>query len=435
MEQKTIGKFITALRKANGMTQKDLAEQLNVSDKTVSRWERDEGTPDLSVIPVIAEIFGVTCDELLRGERKSPTERSDVSEESEMTPKGEKQLQRLLKSTLSQYQSRTYIAMGISGVGMIVALICNLAFLKAVLGFLFGAIFFVASIVCQAVFVNRAYLSVEDTGMELRDILLFKQKVVWLAEKSIGLTVAFIGFTLPLISMDAYVGLSADNMFLFGIVGAAVFLLLYAVVLYFLNVRFLIKEVYSLNEKAEKKYWYNHKLIGKCTGILAVVLAITFVAHQAATTIWGPFSIMEGTTFHDYDSFVAFMEQDIKVEPKEQFAGGTTAIDQAAPEEAIPGTTTYYDQYGNEISEEEAFHRTLEDIDGNVVCEYQDRNESVVSMRYTPKEGTVLPITVHTQDELDEAREVAAIRHVIFAGVYGVEVIAMLLIYLKKREK
>lgn len=54
MEKKTIGGFIAALRKANGMTQKDLAERLNVSDKTVSRWERDEGAPDLSVIPVIA---------------------------------------------------------------------------------------------------------------------------------------------------------------------------------------------------------------------------------------------------------------------------------------------------------------------------------------------------------------------------------------------
>ena len=65
MEKKTIGGFISALRKANGMTQKDLAERLNVSDKSVSRWECDEGSPDLSLIPVIAEIFGVTCDELL----------------------------------------------------------------------------------------------------------------------------------------------------------------------------------------------------------------------------------------------------------------------------------------------------------------------------------------------------------------------------------
>lgn len=86
MEKKTIGSFIAALRKANGMTQKNLAERLNVSDKTVSRWERDDGAPDLAVIPVIAEIFGVTCDELLRGERKQLTECAEEAEEMKTTP-------------------------------------------------------------------------------------------------------------------------------------------------------------------------------------------------------------------------------------------------------------------------------------------------------------------------------------------------------------
>lgn len=57
MEKKTIGGFIAALRKANGMTQKDLAERLNVSDKTVSRWERDDGAPDLAAIPLKARCF------------------------------------------------------------------------------------------------------------------------------------------------------------------------------------------------------------------------------------------------------------------------------------------------------------------------------------------------------------------------------------------
>ena len=71
MEKKTIGKWIAILRKANGMTQKELAEKLFVSDKTVSRWERDECDPDLALIPVIADIFGITTDELLRGERKN----------------------------------------------------------------------------------------------------------------------------------------------------------------------------------------------------------------------------------------------------------------------------------------------------------------------------------------------------------------------------
>ncbi len=44
--EKTLGKFICELRKAKGMKQKELADLLNVSDKTISRWERDESAPD-----------------------------------------------------------------------------------------------------------------------------------------------------------------------------------------------------------------------------------------------------------------------------------------------------------------------------------------------------------------------------------------------------
>ena len=79
MEKKTIGKFISALRKANGMTQKELGEKLFVSDKTVSRWECDECTPELSLIPSIAEIFGITTDELLCGERNNPDRKAIYS--------------------------------------------------------------------------------------------------------------------------------------------------------------------------------------------------------------------------------------------------------------------------------------------------------------------------------------------------------------------
>ena len=49
MERKTIGGFIAALRRATGMTQKELAEKLNVSDKTVSRWERENRTPQIAM--------------------------------------------------------------------------------------------------------------------------------------------------------------------------------------------------------------------------------------------------------------------------------------------------------------------------------------------------------------------------------------------------
>ena len=432
MEKKTIGGFIAALRKANGMTQKDLAERLNVSDKTVSRWERDDGAPDLAAIPAIAEIFGVTCDELLRGERKSPTERAEVTEEIETTPKAEKQRQRLLKSTLSQYKNRTYIAMGVSVVGMIVALVCNLAFLKAILGFFLGAIFFAASIVCQAVFVNKAFFSVEDAGLDANVLSDYKRKVIGLAEKSIGLTVAFIGFTFPLILVDAYMGLGSDSLLIWGSMGAAVFLLIYAVVLYFLNASLLKKGVYSLSEKEAAVYRRNHKLKRTCTIVLVILLAVTFVGHQFATSIWGPYSIMEGTTFEDYDSFIEYMEQDVPASPTYNDSHKESAA-VPVPEEQI-GTPTYYDEYGNEISEEEALTSRLKDKNGNVVCEYVHRR-SFVSLRYTPKDGTVLPITVCTEDDLQEARQVAAVRHVIFGAAYCVECLAVVLIYFKKRAK
>ena len=345
MEKKTIGGFIAALRKANGMTQKDLAERLHVSDKTVSRWERDDGAPDLAVIPVIAEIFGVSCDELLRGERKPPAERAEPAEQSESVPKAEKQRQRLLKLTLSQYKSRTYIAMGVSVLGVIAALICDLAFLKAVLGFFLGAVFFAASVVCQAVFVNRAFFSVEDAGLEESALSGFKRNVIRAAERSIGLTAALLGFTLPLLLADAYVGLSPDSLLLWGAVGAAALLLVYAVVLYFLHASLLKKGVYALPEKEAAVYYRNHKLKRTCAIVLAAVLAVTFVAHQLATSIWGPYSIMKGTTFEDYDSFINYMQQDIPA------ASGDYAKEpeQSAAQRSYGGET-YYDASGNAIS-------------------------------------------------------------------------------------
>lgn len=61
-----IAKNISALRISAGMTQIDLAEKLNYSDKAVSKWERAESIPDVSVLLEIAELFGVTLDYIVR---------------------------------------------------------------------------------------------------------------------------------------------------------------------------------------------------------------------------------------------------------------------------------------------------------------------------------------------------------------------------------
>ena len=72
MENKSLGTFIAFLRKEKRLTQKQLAELLNVSDKTVSHWECDETSPDISLLPLLAQTLGVTVDELLKGEKAAP---------------------------------------------------------------------------------------------------------------------------------------------------------------------------------------------------------------------------------------------------------------------------------------------------------------------------------------------------------------------------
>ena len=66
MEKQTLGQKIAELRKAKNMTQLELANQLNITDKAVSKWERDISCPDINTFPKLAEIFGVSVDELLQ---------------------------------------------------------------------------------------------------------------------------------------------------------------------------------------------------------------------------------------------------------------------------------------------------------------------------------------------------------------------------------
>lgn len=70
MSNKSIGEIINSLRKAKGMTQNELAEKMNVTDKAVSKWERNLSCPDVNSISKLAEILGTTVDELLNAPTK-----------------------------------------------------------------------------------------------------------------------------------------------------------------------------------------------------------------------------------------------------------------------------------------------------------------------------------------------------------------------------
>ena len=66
MSKQTMGAMIAALRKEHNMTQLDLAQKMGVTDKAVSKWERDLAFPDVSTLPKLAEVLGVSVDELIQ---------------------------------------------------------------------------------------------------------------------------------------------------------------------------------------------------------------------------------------------------------------------------------------------------------------------------------------------------------------------------------
>ncbi|MEG0625954.1 helix-turn-helix domain-containing protein [Anaerorhabdus sp.] len=70
---KQLGNFLTILRKERNLTQQEVADALNVSNKTVSKWERDQGYPELESIVDLANLYGISIDELLNAERLTPT--------------------------------------------------------------------------------------------------------------------------------------------------------------------------------------------------------------------------------------------------------------------------------------------------------------------------------------------------------------------------
>ena len=65
MNNQSMGDMISTLRKEKGMTQKDLADRLNITDKAVSKWERNLAFPDTATIPGLAEILGISVEELM----------------------------------------------------------------------------------------------------------------------------------------------------------------------------------------------------------------------------------------------------------------------------------------------------------------------------------------------------------------------------------
>ncbi|MBQ7911206.1 MAG: helix-turn-helix transcriptional regulator [Clostridia bacterium] len=196
MEKKTLGSFISALRRAQGLTQQEVADRLAVSNKAVSRWERDEAMPDILLLPAIADLFGVTVDELLRGERMreaqtresapviaDPAEGSHEAEEEGYThetpvheeenapsrptadPRALRGLRSMTKRSLASFRTSLLIAIALSCVGYVIHLAVSYGFYRPVIGFFCMVAFTVAAVVLAVM----ATMRLKDTLSEQID--------------------------------------------------------------------------------------------------------------------------------------------------------------------------------------------------------------------------------------------------------------------------
>ena len=110
--QSVIAGNIAALRRARGFTQAELAEKLGYSDKSVSKWERGDGLPDVLCLKAMADLFGVTVDYMLTAEHPDP------AEVPENVPAGEES-----REEIYQVNRRTIAALSVAGVWLLAAMV------------------------------------------------------------------------------------------------------------------------------------------------------------------------------------------------------------------------------------------------------------------------------------------------------------------------
>lgn len=166
MEKQSIGKFIAVMRKSKGLTQQQLADMVRVSNKTVSKWETEESYPDINLIPVLAEIFEISCDELLKG--KIINNHADL----ELLPDGGKSLklaQNFSKKAMLLFKSFTLINILIPILGKALLLIMCLAYYELV-GVIVDIVLIAIAIVLQIINISFSINKLSIDGEQFSQI-------------------------------------------------------------------------------------------------------------------------------------------------------------------------------------------------------------------------------------------------------------------------
>jgi len=140
MDQERIGKFIAELRKAKGLTQAQLAEHFDISNKAVSKWETGKSLPDASIMIDLCNLLGITVNELLSGERINMEDYKEKAEKNLVDMQAEKERLKKIMS-LRKFSFYFFILVGLHGIACVVfqtnLFICAVCAILVVCAFIF----------------------------------------------------------------------------------------------------------------------------------------------------------------------------------------------------------------------------------------------------------------------------------------------------------
>lgn len=411
MSKNSIGQFIAALRKANGMTQQDIADRLNVSNKAVSRWERDECAPDLTLIPALAEMFGVTCDELLRGERISRDAADSEEKAEKQKSKSERQFRAMVRRRERKYSAQTLISVGITIVGLIAAMIANLGFLRALIAFCIATAFIVASEICQIIFASNARIVYdEDDDAHADAVDLTNTRIT---KKAVVVTIfnaAVFAFCLPLFTTYAYIGFPLKVWLLIGLPAAAVVIFILSIVYsLFVKPRFIASGMIALDPDESARTEKNRRTLLKVTAVALAIALLLGLAEILIPTLSLDYRLSEKLVFDTCGELKEYMEKNYNDLVAELEKDGIYGLPERVDE-------------------------TIRNSKGEVICEFYRSDIDIFSIQYSESDDR-MPATVITEQAHDRARStVSAIRECIYL-LMAVDVSAAALIYVIKRQK
>lgn len=184
MDSGKVGGFISTLRKDLGMTQQDLANRLNVTNKAVSKWETGEGYPEITMLPALADILGVSVDELLRGARNDPPEPGHAA------VGGETNFSDWLERAKLQFRNMRVISAAIAVTGLVAFYVITLTSYYELIGFGVMAAFLACSFILFIVKYNALKTAEAKSGLHCDDIRVNRSMITLIYFWSVPLAAA-----------------------------------------------------------------------------------------------------------------------------------------------------------------------------------------------------------------------------------------------------